>query len=759
MAGLVCTALGCGQTTEPDSTGSASFAAHVGQALSGQIESVSVALTAENVPTRILRLTLANGVWSGTMHNIPVGTNRTFTAEAYDAQGALRFRGSASGVTITEGQTAVVAIMLQDLNPPPPFDNTVPCITALVASSSTAPTGGVISLRASAHDPDVGDTLTYDWTATSGSFSSSSSAATTWTAPATEGTVVLTLTVTDSRGASARVSLSITVQSTGGAGQGSVVVNVSFNLSPSVQRVTSSLSPVPVGQSTTLTATASDADGDPLTYAWSASCQGTWANQNTSTPSFTPSAVPAGDPCGNCALTVTVTDSKGGRNTGTLRICVGDGPSAQVPPRILHVYQSAESATCASRVTLRVIAEDGNGGALSFAWSTTAGTLGTPSNGFTSSEVVWTAPSSVPSGAAPAITATVSTARGSTTHRFSVAVLSAPSCTGGGSGTAAWSLTESMNTPRQQHKAILLASGKVLVVGGHDGSRWLDTAELYDPETGTWAPAGRTQEVRESGHVLTLLPSGKVLVTGGRRSHQDIRSAELYDPATNIWSAATPMTFTRNNHTATVLPSGKVLVIGGNEDATAGKIPELYDPATNTWLPFVPTASTRSGHHTLLLSSGRVLTLGSYRSAELYNPITETWTTVTGLGNGGWNAAWLTAPDKVLLLGGQFISMYDLTQGTMTTGDTLIHSRSYHTVTMLDSGRLVVIGGNQSISPITELYDPATRTTSMTLSMPAGRYHHTATLLPSGKVLVAGGLLSSTGTTLTQALLFTPPAP
>ncbi|ADO68632.1 Kelch domain protein [Stigmatella aurantiaca DW4/3-1] len=473
--------MGCGQTATPDAQepgkGAASLVAHMNQALSGQLSRVTVTLTAEDAPTRTVALTLSGGAWSGTMFNIPSE---------------------------------------------PSFENTAPCIDSLVASSSTVRPGGTIALHATAHDPDVGDTLSYSWSSAAGSFSSAGSAGTVWTAPQVEGPVTLTLTVMDSRGAFATASITLTVLPANGAGQGAATFTVSFNFSPSVQNVASSLSPIRLGQSTTVTASASDADGDALSYAWSASCEGAWTNPNSREASFAPSAVPPGESCGNCALTVTVTDGKGGVNTGTLRLCV-QGPDDDVPafpPHIVQTYQSAQSVQGGSPVTLRIIAEDGDGGALTFSWSVAHGSLAAPSNSYTSSEAVWTAPLCAPSPAAVFITATVTNALGfSASHRFSVTVVSAPDCDEQEEPQppgSTWKFTGSMITPRYDHQAVLLPSGKVLVTAGdHSTAGWLDTAEVYDPASGTWTPAGRMKASREASYTLTVLPSGDELLDDG----------------------------------------------------------------------------------------------------------------------------------------------------------------------------------------------------------------------------------------------------
>jgi hypothetical protein len=70
-----------------------------------------------------------------------------------------------------------------------------------------------------------------------------------------------------------------------------------------------------------------------------------------------------------------------------------------------------------------------------------------------------------------------------------------------------------MTVARASHTATLLAKGQVLVAGG-SGGELLDSAELYDPGTGTWAATGSMGTARAS-YAATALPGGEVLVSGG----------------------------------------------------------------------------------------------------------------------------------------------------------------------------------------------------------------------------------------------------
>ncbi|WPB80036.1 RCC1 repeat-containing protein [Archangium violaceum] len=359
--------------------------------------------------TRTESLGKSGAQWVGVLSQLPVGTNRTFSAKAFDSANTLLYSGQAANVAIEAGQTSVVTLMLQQVTAPPVFSNAAPVLTSLVANPGTVEPGGKVVLQATATDANTTDVLTYEWTTAAGYFSSASISSPVWTAPLVEGPVALTVKVKDSKGASTALSLTLTV----GASTGQASVNVSLNTWPQVTGVLASPTAVEVGGNTEVTVSAHDGDSDSLIYQWTSTCTGTWANATSATAQFTPTAPPAtGTSCLACTLNVKVTDGRGGQTTGSLAICVGPKVAARFPPQLVEFFQSTATIPDSGIVSFRVKATDAQSSALTFAWTANVGTLGTATTGANTSEVKWTAPSCVATGVNATITVSVTNALG-----------------------------------------------------------------------------------------------------------------------------------------------------------------------------------------------------------------------------------------------------------------------------------------------------------------------------------------------------------
>jgi N-acetylneuraminic acid mutarotase len=296
--------------------------------------------------------------------------------------------------------------------------------------------------------------------------------------------------------------------------------------------------------------------------------------------------------------------------------------------------------------------------------------------------------------------------------------------------------TEAMQTARRLHTATLLDNGKVLVVGGVSGAATfpetgLATAELYDPGTGQWTTTGALHGPRW-GHAAVLLGDNTVLVTGGvttrsSQSERALNTAELYDPDTGQWTETTPMTDARAGHAAVLLGNGQVLVCGGAVPVAEREMAplafcELYNPDAQpepTWTATGNLRVPRSRHQATPLSATSVLVTGgdppgpagdgtvgvfSVAEAERYDQNTKKWTSVKEMPGG--RTAHRAVPlgqGKVLVVGGaagfrddagyESALVYDSTQNDWATAGGLTTGRFAFAAAALSDSTVLVAGG------------------------------------------------------------------
>jgi hypothetical protein len=225
-----------------------------------------------------------------------------------------------------------------------------------------------------------------------------------------------------------------------------------------------------------------------------------------------------------------------------------------------------------------------------------------------------------------------------------------------------------LETPRELFTATTLMDGRILIAGGfntHRG-RTQASAEIYDPQTDIFTPTGSLAQDR-FGHDAVRLADGRVLVVGGthwfvRRPGVPLASAEIYDPVTGRFhNTRGLMAFARDRPTATRLPDGTVLVAGGQNGGAEPVQAELFDPKTETFTTLPnPLVSPRMAHSAALLPDGDVLISGGWsvplaattRSAEVYDPKTQTFAAEPPLPVGAHDEALLVFPGGLALVAG-----------------------------------------------------------------------------------------------------------
>jgi hypothetical protein len=305
-----------------------------------------------------------------------------------------------------------------------------------------------------------------------------------------------------------------------------------------------------------------------------------------------------------------------------------------------------------------------------------------------------------------------------------------------------------MSVSRSFGTSTLLRDGRVLVAGGHDGGRYtLDlwfpgtsSADLYDPETGTFTPVAPMLQGR-SGHTATLLPDGRVLVVGGYGPMPGTEpwaaddagahaTAEIYDPSTGRWSEAGRMAGGRYLHTA-IPTEGGVLVVGGqggqvrasSATRTSGGPdpvgpPELFDPATGGFTRVGLPVDPRGTLVAAPLPDGRALLVGIQGD-------------VRGAADVPWALTLDTRSGSAEMLDLPTVALDQIEDGP---GPAL-------SATVLADGRVLITGLRKEADGWSaDVFDPESRTFSAASVGPL-RSGSTITPLHDGAVLIAGGIV------------------
>jgi hypothetical protein len=197
-------------------------------------------------------------------------------------------------------------------------------------------------------------------------------------------------------------------------------------------------------------------------------------------------------------------------------------------------------------------------------------------------------------------------------HDTSLTVVTIPEVWNG----SAWRrlTTAPLSIPSPYYPAMFVApNGKLFLAGFQQATRYLDVGG-----TGQWTMvANRKVADRRTGSAVMYAP-GKILYAGG--GNPPTASAEVIDlnQASPSWRTVSRMAFARRQMNATLLADGSVLVTGGtsgagsNDQAGAVHAAELWNPRTESWTTMAPETKNRTYHSSaLLLPDGRVVSSGS----------------------------------------------------------------------------------------------------------------------------------------------------
>ena len=319
-------------------------------------------------------------------------------------------------------------------------------------------------------------------------------------------------------------------------------------------------------------------------------------------------------------------------------------------------------------------------------------------------------------------------------------------------GTATFSNPVPLATGcRGMHRALKLSDGRVLVVGGTrqlmvdfdgtvtvrpSGDHLVDTADVFDPQTGQFAPAGSIAGIGRADAAAVALPGDQVVQMGGRAvglKSDEIVAGLLSGGTWNFADTGTSLLTPRSGARATRLTAG-ILVAGGNSPGTDPV--ELLDPVSYAPEPVdisVSVPLSVFGHSLTQLSGIEALIAGG-------------------------------VPDEAGALPGSGVVSISLGSNPPTVWEgSLQHPRAFHAASLLEDGTILVAGGlDDTLSARKDLEVLTPGGSSQVLSdaaLTGESLGMAAALVPDGSVLLAGGLDLGAGGTVelsSEVLLLSP---
>jgi hypothetical protein len=395
--------------------------------------------------------------------------------------------------------------------------------------------------------------------------------------------------------------------------------------------------------------------------------------------------------------------------------------------------------------------------------------------------VTWNSSSSGVAGISSTGLAT-STAPGQTTITASLGGVTASATLNVGAPNVVgqWTtLSETM--PINPVHVALLNTGQILVISGSGNCGpqlpYCPQGAPYGPsnnsgalliQPGTWQVVDQfslTWDMFCNG--MVLLQDGTALIDGGTINYYPFEGssqAAIFNPVTNTFTNTPNMSHGRWYPTMLTLSDGTVMTFSGlSETATTNTEVEIYTMGSGWSTPYTASWTPDLYPRLHLLPNGMVFYSSGQTTSRLYNPSTQTWSTVATTNYGqtrlyGSSVMLPLTPANnydpvIMILGGstpatnttELIDMGSATP-TWVYGPNMSAPRIEMNATLLPNGEVLAVGGsvnNEDVSTASlnaDLYNPVTNTFSSAGENAFPRlYHSVAVLLPDATVWVAGG--------------------
>lgn len=274
----------------------------------------------------------------------------------------------------------------------------------------------------------------------------------------------------------------------------------------------------------------------------------------------------------------------------------------------------------------------------------------------------------------------------------------------------AWTRIADMPTPRSGAAAVA-ANGRLYVIGGQQGSKFLTTSESLDVATGVWTTEPPVRLARSFSSTNAAAIDGTVYLIDGNPRGYCTNAADAFDSLTHAWRLL-PAAPVARCHAAVLAANGVIYVLGGwNTSSTVHYVSvDRYDPRSNQWRSDVFLPRARGSMAAGVIGTTIVL-VGGWSSDD---PLT-------------------TSVDRYEVVSGRWSSGARISAPRQAAAAAVLGSRLYVI------GGMVMVKGRQVATTLVESYDLLTDTWRREPPLPAP-VSYAAAATVGDAIYVAGGV-------------------
>ena len=244
----------------------------------------------------------------------------------------------------------------------------------------------------------------------------------------------------------------------------------------------------------------------------------------------------------------------------------------------------------------------------------------------------------------------------------------------------------------------------ILAVGGWDSNGPTNLMEVYDRLSNSWSISPIKLPITSAYHGTEEL-GGNLYVVGGFDGTQYLDSTHCFNRSTMEWKEMSPM-MTKRCYVSTTTLGGRLLALGGHDGSDRLQTVEIYDPQMNMWTE-MPSMLHRRSDFAVIVYQEKVYAIGGFdgqevlTSVECFDPKERKWEIVSNLSTGRSGVKAAVVDDKIVVVGGydgtdRIASVESFSPGITRSVwhqvPDMLHRRSNYSLCVMEE-KLLVIGG------------------------------------------------------------------